>query len=310
MFKKLSNQLILTQLEIPPGRVNIVLDTDTYNEIDDQFALVYSLCSPERLNVEAIYAAPFSNKRAATPAEGMKKSYEEILRLLDSMGIKSEGMVYKGSDRYLENVATPVRSEAAFDLIEKAMASKELLYVVAIGAITNIASAILLEPEIINKIVVVWLGGNSLYWSHTAEFNLMQDVPAAQVLFDCGVPLIQMPCMAVASHLTTTVHELDYYLNGKNVTSTYLCKIFREYQEHYQLLSKEIWDISAIATLINPEWAPAEIVHSPVLTERLTWSVDPRRHFIKTVRSLNRDAIFKDMFHKISCIKERDLCRK
>ncbi|MFC1725309.1 hypothetical protein ACFL4T_06755 [candidate division KSB1 bacterium] len=45
--------------EPPAGRVRMVLDTDTYNEIDDQFAVVYSLISPERLNVEAIYAAPF-----------------------------------------------------------------------------------------------------------------------------------------------------------------------------------------------------------------------------------------------------------
>ena len=70
-------------LAIPgPGRVRAVLDTDTYNEIDDQYAVAYSLLSPERLSIEAIYAAPFVNDRSPSAAVGMEKSYEEILRLL------------------------------------------------------------------------------------------------------------------------------------------------------------------------------------------------------------------------------------
>ena len=55
----------------------MVLDTDTYNEIDDQFALVYALLCPEKLNVEAVYAALFTNDRSTGPGDGMEKSYEE-----------------------------------------------------------------------------------------------------------------------------------------------------------------------------------------------------------------------------------------
>lgn len=298
-FTKQSNQLLLNRLEIPEGKLNIVLDTDTYNEIDDQFALVYALSSTNRLNVEAVYAAPFSNVRAAAPGEGMEKSYEEILRVLSRMGVSPEGLVFKGSDRYLGSLETPCRSAAALDLVERAMAARKPLYVVAIGAITNIASAILLEPRIIEKIVVVWLGGHALYWPHTVEFNLKQDIQAARLVFDCGVPVIQIPCMAVASHLITSVPELELYLEGKNDIGAYLTEIFRDYQQQYNRLTKEIWDISAVAALINPEWVPMEIVHSPVLTDQFTWSVDTRRHFIKTARNLNRDAIFQDMFTKI-----------
>ena len=65
----------------PPAKrpVRMVLDTDTYNEIDDQFAVVYALISPE-LDVQAVYAAPFHNNRSSGPGDGMEKSYEEILR--------------------------------------------------------------------------------------------------------------------------------------------------------------------------------------------------------------------------------------
>ena len=73
----------------PPGDgcVRMVLDTDTYNEIDDQFALVHALLSPERLKVEAIYAAPFHNDRSTGPGDGMEKSFEEILRLLARLDV-------------------------------------------------------------------------------------------------------------------------------------------------------------------------------------------------------------------------------
>ena len=72
----------ITKLVPPEGKVRMVLDTDTYNGIDDQFAVVYALLSKEKLDVEALYAAPFSNTRSDGPEDGMEKSYEEILRLL------------------------------------------------------------------------------------------------------------------------------------------------------------------------------------------------------------------------------------
>ena len=189
---------LVRRLEPPKGRVKMVLDTDTYNEVDDQFALAYSLLSPEKLDVLAVYAAPYFNDRSSGPEDGMEKSYAEIVRLLGKMGRPSEGFVFKGSRGYLPDGETPVESEAARDLVKKAMAMPEgeLLYVVAIGAITNVASAILMEPEIVKKICVVWLGGHPLSASTAREFNLMQDVPAARVVLDCGVPFTLVPSWA------------------------------------------------------------------------------------------------------------------
>ncbi len=67
----------------PTAPVRMVLDTDAWNEIDDQFALVHVLLAPDRARLEAVYAAPFANSRAATPAEGMRRSEAEIHRVLD-----------------------------------------------------------------------------------------------------------------------------------------------------------------------------------------------------------------------------------
>jgi len=300
-FPKLSDNFRLKQLQPPTGKVRMILDTDTYNEVDDQFALSYALLSPEKIELEAVYAAPFYNNRSENAGDGMEKSYDEILRLLKFMGKSADGFAFRGSNKYLESIDTPVRSEAALDLIKRAMASSpdDPLYVVPIGCITNIASAILIEPKIIENIVVVWLGGNSLDWPSQREFNLQQDVLAAQVVFNSGVPFVTMPCHPVVSHFHTTIPELKYYLEDKNELADYLYNIVVEYSGGHEAFSKVIWDVTAVAWLVNPSWIPTNIVHSPILTDQITFSVDRSRHFIRMATSLNRDAIFRDLFEKL-----------
>jgi inosine-uridine nucleoside N-ribohydrolase len=279
----------------------MVLDTDTYNEIDDQFAVVHALLSPEKLDVEAIYAAPYFNNRSTGPADGMEKSYEEILRLLTRLNVSPDGFVFRGSTHYLDLNTDPERSDAVLDLIDKAMhGGDEPLYVVAIGAITNIASAILIEPKIIERIVIVWLGGHALFWPHTREFNLKQDVPAARLIFDCGVPVVHVPCMGVTTHLLTTVPEIEHYVAGKGAIGDYLVEIFKGYEGDHFAWSKVLWDIATVAYLINPDWVPTDLVHSPILTDQVTWSFDAGRHFIRTANYIHRDPIYRDLFTKLA----------
>jgi purine nucleosidase len=301
-FPKIEEPVRIKSLEPPKGKVRMVLDTDTYNEIDDQFALSYAFLSKDKLQLEAVYAAPFFNNRSKNAGDGMEKSYEEILRLLALLGKSPEGFAYRGSDRYLEDISRPVRSEAALDLVKKALASSssDPLYVVTVGCITNIASAILMEPKIIENIVVVWLGGNGLDWPHQKEFNLMQDVPAAQVVLNSGVPLVIMPCNPVVSHFLTTIPELEYYLIGKTKISDYLLESTVKYSEGARAWSKVIWDVTAVAWLVNPKWIPTNLEHSPILTDQVTYSSDHSRHFIRMATSVNRDAVFSDLFGKLT----------
>jgi len=289
---------LLKMLKAPVGTVQAVLDTDTYNEIDDQYALAYSVLSPE-INLKAIYAAPFQNDRAASPEEGMELSFKEIENL--SSLIRKSGFVmntpaYRGSIEYLPAFDKPVQSDAAKDLIERAMTSSEILYVMAIGAPTNVASSILMEPRIINKIVVVWLGGHPPYWHTAKEFNLQQDLFASRVLLNSGVPLVLMPCKNVAEHLRVTAPELDHYLAGGGPLAEYLQKITIEHMNEEKALSKVVWDIIVPAWLKNAALAPSSIEHSPVLSEDLRWSADSRRHLIRIAYDVDRDGIFKDLY--------------
>jgi len=298
-FPKLTETERLERLAPPSGKARMILDTDTYNEVDDQFAVAHAILSPNQITVEAIYAAPFHNGRSNGPGDGMDRSYDEILRLLNRLNVPDNSLVFRGSTGYLEDSETPRDSEAVRDLIDKAMSSDELLYVVAIGAITNIASAILLDPDIIKRIAVVWLGGHEHSHRNTVEFNLKQDIIAARIIFDCGVPFIQIPCRNVASHLFTTLAELETYVAGKSAIGDFLTETVRGYHKDHYAWAKEIWDLSATAYLVNPDWVTTRLVHSPILTDQVTWSHDPGRHFIRVATQLNRNAIFADVFRKL-----------
>ena len=295
----LSADLMQQRLALPAGPLSMVLDTDTYNEIDDQFALVYSLLSPN-LSVEAIYAAPFYNVRSSGARDGMIKSYEEILRLLDRLHHPHQGFAFKGSERYLGQ-AGAVSSDAVDDLIARARQQRrQPLYVVAIGAITNVASAILLAPDIIDKIVVVWLGGQPTEWPTAAEFNLQQDVPASQLMFDCGVPLVHVPCKNVAEHMRTTLPEMERYVKGQGAIGDYLFTIYEEHFSDHYARSKVLWDVATIAYLNDPSWTPSEVRPAPVLTDAMTWAPAPSgRHLHRVVIDIKRDQIYGDLFRKL-----------
>lgn len=349
MNTAINHQKVRELLNYPAHKVRVVLDTDAYNEVDDQFAIAWALRSTERMGVEAVYAAPYCSKAlqklvpipdealknfvhfSGTPAEGMEKSYREILNLFTLMNMASENKVFRGSDRFIGDDNKPVESDAARDLVRRAMNGDGLLYVLAIGAITNVASAILMEPEIINKIVVVWLGGQPLHFKSAAEFNLMQDIKASQVMFDSGVPLVLIPCMTAASHLTVTKEELAGRMLGKSAIGTYLAEIvikqFRDegiaqsdkfikklylrgmddipddiagaFTVRHISWSRIIWDISTVGYLVNPNWCPSVVTPSPVLCDDMSWKREDGRHPIRLCHYVSRDQIFGDMFAKL-----------
>lgn len=293
---------LLQKLKKPAGKVDVIMDTDTYNEIDDQYALSYLIKSEEKLNLKAIYAAPFYNEKSSGPADGMEKSYEEILRVL-KLAEREEyrEITYRGSRAYLPDETQAVDSPAARNLISQAMEREEddPIYVIATGAITNIASAILLEPRIIDRIVLVWLGGNAYEWPHNREFNLMQDVAAARIIFGCGVPLVQLPCAGVVSEFRTTGPELEHWLRGKNPLCDYLVNTTTQEAvstSESRCWSRAIWDVTAVAWLLDGDFMEERLEHSPIPEYDDRYAFDRTRHFIKYVYAINRDRLMENLF--------------
>ncbi|WP_168119585.1 nucleoside hydrolase [Paenibacillus sp. HB172176] len=307
LVQSMREEELIRKLKHPGRKVRIVMDTDTFNEIDDQFAVVYALLSSGHMTVEALYAAPFFNELSESPADGMEKSYKEIEKILQIAG-REEIPFYRGSTSYLPAKDQYAESEAARNLVERAMASdsEDPLYVLAIGAITNVASAILMNPDIIHRIVVVWLGGHSLQWPDTREFNLFQDVPAARVMFDSGVPLVLIPCMGVASNLTTSLSEIRDYVRDEGELGKYLHDTYENCAKDHYAYTRVIWDISVVAWLVNPDLCPSILVPSPRVSDDGCWIHDPTRHLIRCVRHIHRDGVFRGMFRKIAGSSRND----
>jgi hypothetical protein len=300
------NEGLLRRLQKPAGKVDVVLDTDTYNEIDDQFALAFLIKSDEKLCLKRIYAAPFYNQNSSSPADGMEKSYYEIFKILSLMKREDiKPLVKRGSVLYLHSETEPVDSDAARDLAELAMryTPDKPLYVTAIGAITNVASAILINPEIIDRIVIVWLGGHALHWPDNIEFNMSQDIAAGRVVFGCGVALVQLPCMGVVSAFTTSGPELEHWLRGRNDLCNYLADVTTKAALHdsgVPTWTRVIWDVTAVGWLLDGDYMNDRLEHSPIPEYDYRYSFDSRRHLYRYVYHINRDKLFEALFSKLA----------
>lgn len=288
-------------LEPPEGKVRAVIDTDTFNEIDDQFAIVQLLLSTDRIVTEAIYAAPFHNENSKGPGHGMELSYNEILRLLALLDISPDGLVYSGVTEFVGPGKLARDAEAVDDMIRRARSATpaEPLYIIAIAAISNVASALIKAPDIIDRVVVVWLGGHALHWPHAREFNLGQDVGGAQVLFDCGVAVVLLPCMGVVSHLMSSVPEIEAHVEPYGEIGRFLAARYKAYATEHIGWTKEIWDMAPVGWLLDSSWCPSALVPTPVLSEIPTWSDGMGRHLMRYVYWVDRDAILKDFFAKL-----------
>ena len=293
IYSKIAQTYPIAQTE----KINVILDTDIFNECDDQFALSYLIKSQDRFNIEAITIAPYQHDNELSIDEGQEKSYHEVLKICSWLNFNTENKVFKGSTGYIQDGYNET-NEAVDKIIEIAM-KNEKTYLMAIGAITNVAMAITKEPKIIDRVEVIWLGGHSALSKDNDEFNFRQDVQAVRKVFESKVKLTVIPAKNVASNLRTSIYELEHFLKGKNELCDYLCQRFYNDGTHGIQERRVIWDISAIAYLINKNWFETSQVNCPNINEDGTYKLNTNNHLITMVDFLNCDMIFRDMFKKL-----------
>lgn len=304
----MTEEQYIKNLSVPKEKIDVILDTDAFNEIDDQFALSYLINNPEKLNAVGFCAAPFFNENSTSPEDGMEKSYYEILKLL-TLTEREELLdkVYRGSREYLKDEQTPICSEAAKFMTEKAKnySPENPLYIVAIGAITNVASALLLSPEMKENTVIVWLGGHARHFDHTKEFNLWQDVAAARVVMGCGVPFIQLPCMGVVDAFIAGKGDLSAFYLNKNPLADYLAENTITTADSYakgKPWTRVIWDVTAVGWLLNEN---GQFMSSRIVPTRLPsyggqYEEKECAHKMCYVYHISRDNLFTDLTEKIT----------
>ena len=359
-FPKLSNEKILLNLSNPFGKNKLILDTDTANEIDDQFALAWTLLSGDKINLLGVTAEPYSFQHHKeelleafniikekkeiskdninlvnnysdwvngliesnihpndiyfdTPKEGVEKSYLEIIKVFDKLKIPHEGKAFRGSDQYLSSFDKPLITESSEFIVKSCLQyPDEKIYVCAIGCLTNIASALLMEPKIINNLIVVWTSGFPTHSinNNSHSFNLVQDVLSSQLLFECGVANVYLPGYNVGAQLTLSLPDMKEFVKGRGDIGNYLYELYTNNPLHKQrgVIDQTwrtwvIWDVITIAWMIDASWVPSHIVSSPVLNDELYWKRNNESHPMREAYGVNRDAIFHDFFTKIDKLK-------
>lgn len=286
----------------PTRRRRVIIDTDAKNEADDQFAIVHALLSPS-LEVRGLIPAHFGSSRSS---RSMQESREEIDRLLDLMDLTGKVTVADGAADPIVDDRTPQDSPGAHLIVEesKLATPADPLYVAFLGPLTDMASAILLDPDLIRRpVVVIWIGGVGYGGVETypgIEFNLRNDIPAANLVFDSGITLWQVPSN-VYSQVSVSYAELEEKIGGTSDLADYLIRQMVEWNAAYHpepIESRSLGDSPAVSLMLYPRGGNFRVVPAPRFGREGHY-LPGSGHPIRVVESVDVRFLIEDMFAKI-----------
>jgi len=183
-------------------RFRVIVDNDLSGDPDGLFQLAHHLrCTS--VEIRAIIGSHMhENEPWGGPGDQAQASAERANELLGRLGIAGKVPVVSGAPKALAGMALPVRSKATDAIIAEAMRddSRPLFYCAGAG-LTDLATALLIAPEIAKKMTLVWIGGQEypglgipVPGATPAEYNLTIDRIAAQVVFNrSGIAIWQVP---------------------------------------------------------------------------------------------------------------------
>ncbi len=288
--------------------VRFIVHTDCKNEADDQFTVAHALMT-QKLDVRGIIAGHFNNCINGRLPDGTtaQASYDEVIKVLDLMHLSDQYKTYMGSAYPIPDMNTPIDSEGARFIIEEAMKDDPRpLYIGMMGAITDLACAILMEPRICERMTCIWIGGG-IYPTGNWEFNLMQDVNAANVVFQSKMPVWQVP-MDVYKQFTISLAELQLKVKPYGKIGNYL------FQQMVDLNDKcaeqpawphgEIWNLGdeGIIAAIMDEVEQTTLYTMkkvPFINPDMTYSPCDNDKMIRVYHRMNDRLDLEDLFAKL-----------
>lgn len=210
----------------PGARIPVVLSTDVGNEIDDQWAITYLLLQP-RFDVLGVMSA---HAPTITAPAGLT-SYRILVDVVENrLGMKTHPPLIEGGSLPMENARTPRSSPAVNFLIEtsRRFSKDNRLTVLMIGAGTDVASAILTDSGIVDRMRVIQMGFTDEQGGN--EFNIANDVHSVQAILDSNVPLVIGPGKVCRAGLSLTFDQAREMLAKRGVIGAWL---WEEYQAWY-----------------------------------------------------------------------------
>lgn len=282
--------------KIPPAyeTIRVIIDSDAKNEIDDQWAITLALLSQDRLKIEGFIAANYDHEWSGGP-QSIDNSYDEIKTILRKAGFENSFPVLKGSPpmRYKYQ---PSESEGVDFIIEKALAStkEDPIWVVALGSATNLASAYLKAPEIIDRVVFFWHGRTR--WPEKCwNFNVFGDRHAAITLFHAPIPLVLFD---TGTFLTCPMEESERRVKPYGEIGEYLHN-YRLESEYFMREDKGFFDLGDIAALVDPSIALWHEVSCPEVEPDLSYKFKDSKGKITRCYHIDRNKTFEMFYSKL-----------
>lgn len=306
----------------------IILDCDPGQ--DDAVNLLLAMSSPDELEILGITAVAGNVPLALT---------EVNARLMCDIAGRSDIPVFAGCDKpMVRELVTaervhgptgingmevtkpvhPLQEQHAVDFIIEALsqANDDSITLVPTGPLTNIGVAFTRAPEILPKIrEIVLMGGamrESGNTSPSAEFNILVDPHAADIVFKCGRPITQMGLDA--SHQVLTTRERIERLKGidneaARVTVGMLDFFKRHDMAKYDYLGAPLHDPCTVAYLLKPEIFKGKLCNVSVETEsELTightavdfWHVTDRPANTNWIYSVDADGFYDLLISRLA----------
>lgn len=296
------------EFEVPDAKkIRMLVYTDCKNEADDQFALAHHVMTPKFL-VKGIIGCHFNrNPREFGDGHTAAASVAEIHKVLKLMDVDDGYPVGSGSEYPLTDEKTPIESEGARMIIEEAMKEDpHPLFIACQGALTDLASAILLKPEICERMTAIWIGGG-MYPEGGREFNCWQDIAAANVVMKSTMPLWQVPIMTY-KQMAVSLAELQLNVRPCGAIGKYLFEQMVEFNNHCKegfWPHGEIWglgDSPTIGVLLEEteKTDGFDEIKAPTISyEDMSYSFEKKHRKIRVYKQLNARLTLGDFFAKL-----------
>lgn len=283
-----------------PRTRRVIIDTDAKNEADDQFAIVHALLS-ETLDVRGLVAAHFGTSRSDTSMLDSRAEIDLLLEHLDRRDVRVEN----GAADPLPDETTAADSPGARLIVEEARKEGEgPLQIAFLGPLTDMAAALLLDPGIAETdTTVIWIGGpgyDGREVGDRSEFNLRNDIAAANVVFRSGIEIWQVPRSA---YVMTSVGyaELDEKVRPCGDLGAYLVDQLVEWNATWHpdpIEHRALGDSPAIGLMLNPMGGQFRTVPAPTFGAE-GGMLPGGGHTVRVCELYDGRYLLEDMFAKL-----------